>query len=274
MPPFRMACPPHCAISRSSSFLWPLRADRRRGLPQRGPFGPGGGRHGPRVGPGRPGGGVMCRHHRGQGADAAFLAEHITDMLQEPGEFGLDRIARLLVTFAGQKQWYSPGTVFWMSGAEGRRSGWTSARTGRVACKAGAAGTNPDGPFLKRAPGLLIGKSMSRGLNSMRRMGESRSHGVPCLRYSRPCQGAGRRVRRTGGPRHGRPILLDRLRQAAVAALWPAASGQRAGYWLLAPSPIWNGPSRYRDGLVGTTGGSLARGVGQDSGPAERTVFP
>jgi hypothetical protein len=91
--------------------------------------------------------------------DAAFLAAHITDMLQDPGTALHDRIFRLLWSFAARKQWYVQ--VRFLDARERSPSGWISAPMDPRAYRSMDSKTNRERPIFVWVPERPSGRSTS-----------------------------------------------------------------------------------------------------------------
>lgn len=182
--------------------------------------------------------------------DAAFLAAHITDMLQDPGTARHDRIFRLLWSFAARKQWYVQIRFLDARGTETVR-----------------LDIGPDGParvpehglqdksrtaYFRMGAGLPFGKVHVSKFDLNVEHGKIEEPRLPVLRFSSPVMGpdgafAGLVVLNMDGR-----IVLNRLRQAAVAALGRPLLTNGQGYWLLGPSPDTEWIFQTEDGRHGT----------------------
>ncbi|QLA18710.1 sensor domain-containing diguanylate cyclase [Desulfolutivibrio sulfoxidireducens] len=182
-------------------------------------------------------------------ADAAFLAAHITDMLQDSGEDGHEHIAGLLWSFAAHKRW---NTQVRFLDARGRES---------VRLNIG-----PEGParvpdtelqdksrtaYFQKASGVPFGQVHVSRFDLNVEHGKIEEPWRPVLRMSSPVMGpdntfAGLVVLNLDGH-----IPLNRLRQAATAALGRPLLVNEQGYWLLGPSPDLEWGFQVKDGREG-----------------------
>ncbi|NMC50175.1 MAG: hypothetical protein GYA47_12240 [Desulfovibrio sp.] len=182
--------------------------------------------------------------------DAAFLAAHITDILQKPGAAHHDRIFRLLWSFAARKRWYVQVRFLDVRGMESVR-----------------LDIGPDGParvlehglqdksrtaYFRMGIGVPFGKVRVSRFDLNVEHGKIEEPWLPVLRFSSPVMGsdgafAGLVVLNMDGR-----IVLNRLRQAAVAALGRPLLVNGQGYWLLGPSPDTEWAFQVEDGRHGT----------------------
>ena len=167
--------------------------------------------------------------------DAAFLAAHITDMLQDPGTALHDRIFRLLWSFAARKQWYVQVRFLDARGTESVR-----------------LDIGPDGParvpehglqdksrtaYFRMGAGAPFGKVHVSKFDLNVEHGKIEEPWLPVLRFSSPVMGLDGKFTGLVVLNMDGRIVLNRLRQAAVAALGRPLLTNGQGYWLLGPSP-------------------------------------
>jgi len=176
---------------------------------------------------------VMMTAFAARAADAAFLAARISDELGQDGAADPERIARLLKSFADVKRAFLQVRFLNAAGQEVVRINRDPG--GPVRVSDDLLQDKSKTAYFKDGATLPMGHvAVSRfDLNVER--GEIEAPLTPVVRFESPVQGP-------GGAFAGLVVLnldgqvpLDRLRQAAVAALGRPLLANSQGYWLLGP---------------------------------------